>query len=120
MKTTIIKILDKIANGEEVPKKIKYLGHIYNYDYKDVCYYDVDKQDLLECVLFSCKYTAVNEKVEILDEPKEDKIKKIKYDDAKNLMQGLATDNLCYTINAPQKVLLKKINELIDKVNKLI
>ena len=31
----IIDLLNKIANGEEVPKKIKYRGHIYQYQYKD-------------------------------------------------------------------------------------
>ena len=32
----IIDLLNKIANGEEVPKKIKYKGHIYQYQYKDI------------------------------------------------------------------------------------
>ena len=111
MKTTIIKILDKIANGEEVPKRIKYLGHIYNYDYEDVCYYDGDKQDLLEFALFNCKYTAVNETVEILDEPKEDKIDKI----------DVAWQNV-FAEQSQQdfaKMTLNKINEIIDRFNNL-
>ena len=98
----IIDLLNKIANGEDVPKRIKYLGRRYNYDYEDVCYYDDDKRDLLEYALINCKYTAVNEEIKILDEPKVDKIEKLeKVEDFKFVR------------------LIDKINELIDEVNQL-
>ena len=34
----IIDLLNKIANGEEVPKKIKYKNKIYEWKEYDVCY----------------------------------------------------------------------------------
>lgn len=32
----VIDLLNMISKGEEVPEKIKYKGHIYNYQYKDI------------------------------------------------------------------------------------
>lgn len=37
-KMTVIQLLNKIANGEEMPKKIKYKNRIYEWKEYDVCY----------------------------------------------------------------------------------
>lgn len=73
----VIDLLNKIANGEEVPKRIKYRYHIYEYEdgYDFVC-------DDLEHPYFAenyCNdYEDLNSEVEIIEEDK--KIEKLIFD----------------------------------------
>ena len=53
---TVIQLLNKIANGEEVPKKIKINGYIYEYQGDDYLYIDKNN-DNHEYWLFSEGYT---------------------------------------------------------------
>lgn len=101
MKTIkIIDLLNKIANGEEVPKKIKYNDEIWEY-YKDLGdYIRAGKPNTLFTMYYIHK--ILNNEVEIIEEDK--KIEQI------------------YTLNNESdefRVLANKINELIDEVNKL-
>ena len=59
----IIDLLNKIANGEEVPEIIKYNNFIYKYD-KDICDYDGDDLYLFD------NTDKLNDEVEILEEEK--------------------------------------------------
>lgn len=71
----IIDLLNKIANGEEVPKKIKLNEVIFEYQGDDYLYKDEDKK---EYWLFSSGYTDkyawleifLKAEVEVLEEPK--------------------------------------------------
>ena len=73
MKIKIIDLLNKIANGEEVPKKILLNGIVFEYQGDDYLYKDEDKK---EHWLFSANYTDkymwlenfLKAEVEILDE----------------------------------------------------
>lgn len=100
MKIKIIDLLNKIANNEEVPKKIKYgkdtYIHIDNY-----CYYCEDTNLILSDRIFA-EYSKLNDEVEIIEEPK--KIEKLKEK---------------YTSQVGKLELANKINELIDAVNEL-
>lgn len=125
MKIKIIDILNKIANGEEIPKKIKYAEEILKYDgYKDgykIDYIDGDGDGLFNEYAW---ITELNDEVEIIDEPKEKKIKKVntyvlcdsdfhrKCDDGYSLS---ATE----IIDRAFEEYSYKINEIIDKVNDL-
>ena len=64
----IIDLLNKIANGEEVPKKIKYEKdtyiHIDNY-----CYYCEDTNLILSDRIFA-EYSKLNDEVEIIGDDK--------------------------------------------------
>lgn len=68
MKKTIrvIDLLNKIANGEEVPKKIKYNDdeyiHIGNY-----CYFCEETNEILSQNTYA-EFSRLNDEVEILDE----------------------------------------------------
>ena len=101
----IIDLLNKIANGEEVPKKIKYKNNILYYDddytkeYPPTFNYYDEKgnNSLIEGWL--CQY--INDEVEIIEEDK--KIEKLEeYDFTRGEIRDLAD----------------KINEIIDKINK--
>ncbi len=101
----VIDLLNKIANGEELPKVIKYENRIlYLEDEADEYpptfnYYDKDGNNAL---FEGWIGQYLNDEVEIIEENKEiEKITNI----------GRFTRN--------QKKLAHKINELIDKVNEL-
>ena len=110
MKIKIIDLLNKIANGEEVPKKILLNGIVFEYQGDDYLYKDEDKK---EHWLFSASYTDkytwlenfLKAEVEIIEEPK--KIKKCKnYEDFLEIDDYIAH-------------LKNNINELIDEINNL-
>lgn len=57
----VIELLNKIANGEQPPKKIKYFGYIY--EYKDCDYYNEDGEYLSDKICFD---NDLNDEVEII------------------------------------------------------
>ena len=107
MKIKIIDLLNKIANNEEVPKKINFRGNIY--EWEDGWY--LTKEKNYKVCLGGKKedhnilITAFNDDVEIMEEPK--KIEKIN----RNRYPGTDID--------PLDDILDKLDELIDAVNEL-
>ena len=134
MKTIkIIDLLNKIANGEEVPKKIKYRDCIREYDDEDKDYIarnQGENEFYLFCNVLSAatgeKFkNCLNDEVEIIEEDKENKIEKIEnkiekiektfslyFIDSK--IDCNSKDEIDYFINE----LIKKVDEIIDVVNK--
>ena len=111
MKIKVIDLLNKIANGEEVPKKIKWLGQIYEYSNSNRFYYQNGWSMYRD---FYKEGNCLNEEVEIIDEAKEYKIQKIYHCETsltQNEVEIFITENLNQMVD--------KINELIDAVNEL-
>jgi len=117
-KLTIIQLLNKIAKGEEVPKKIKYKDWLYDWNElaKD---YECGNDWLEERICDDFKI-FLNDEVEIIEEDKE--IEKI------DIMSDEATPNSYYILNEHgtkcyltkhSKVIADRVNLLIDKVNSL-
>lgn len=111
MKTIkIIDLLNKIANEEEVPLKVKYDNYIwvlrkqFNDYWNDEQYLFIGGFDMFEDAM-----CFLNDEVEIIEEEKE--IEKLNLD----------TDELLknVVITAQDYVIEGKINELIDAVNEL-
>ena len=76
MKIKMIDLLNKIANGEEVPKKIKYEGEICEYNASVQDYMNEDSDEYLFANMFGMETErTLNCEVEIIEEPK--KIEKI-------------------------------------------
>lgn len=116
MKIKIIDLLNKIANGEEGPEKIKYNNEIYkryqNISTNNLYYYQVpNKCNFLIDQLSSA--SDLLDEVEIIEEPK--KIEKL------NIQLSLNDENTVnhYRANNLECDLAFKINELIDVVNEL-
>jgi len=119
MKTIrVIDLLNKIANGEEVPKKIKYKDFIYEYfeqetviDYR--CY---DEKTELYGYLSSCvDYEAFNildNEVEILEEEKKIPEKLDIYDELQSLLKDNNIDE--HNLHKMLKKIELKQNEIID------
>jgi len=111
----IIDLLNKIANGEEVPKKIKYDDIIYEYDYdeKNYTYFFIDNHNYL----FDEEITQIlDDKVEILEEEK-------KIPEKLNTWYGIEPVNLDSSttfkdnskyIDFNTEMFFDKINEIID------
>ena len=107
----VIDLLNKIANGEEVPKKIKYKNKIYEWKEYDAHYGKtmtkkgwvkehgyVAEENMTYFYLKHC-YQDLNDEVEIIEEDK--KIEKL------NKMH----------FHKKQRQLANKINEIIDYIN---
>lgn len=104
----IIDLLNKIANGEEVPKKIYFCLRNFEFSrYKqDYICRDNDEPGIYGMSI--CKWlfpSMLNNEVQILDESKEDKIEKLEK----------STD---YSAENDIKEIFDRVKELIDVVNK--
>ena len=110
-KIKIIDLLNKIANGEEVPKKIKYKGTIYclceNDDFKDY----IDKGQtygLFESIATYCLVEYLTNEVEILDE--EDEFEDIEHYDMFDYFGG-------YDFGGTNKELLGNLQTNFEHIN---
>ena len=125
MKIKIIDLLNKIANEEKVPKKIKYNNKIYeryqNISTNNLYYYQVPNKCEFLIDQLSSAIDLLDE-VEIIEEPKKiEKLEPVRDSDLSDLtdkdmvLKNNALIELCKTLNNMNN----KINELIDKINNL-
>lgn len=128
MKIKVIDLLVKIANGEEIPKRIKYENNIYIH-IDNYCYYCDETNLILSDNIFA-EYSKLNDYVEIIEEPK--KIEKLdvallgQCDNWLRCPTNKVTKqdvelNPYIIDNIRENTLYfqRKINELIDKINNL-
>ena len=115
----IIDLLNKIANGEFLPKKIKYDDEIFIYDNRVDKYWSIDHTNNLYDILSRYVGIALNDEVEIIEEDK--KIGKLYLND-----EYLFSNNLSKEFTREDRRLLdsnfetirQKFNEIIDYINK--
>ena len=117
MKIKIIDLLNKIANNEEVPKKIKYKDNVYylGKNMVDLHTYQTEGSNTTRklSLIIDNEYLNLNDEVEILEETK--KIEKIaRCDSIKMTHYGEL-----YKPTENEEILRIQINELIDKINNL-
>jgi hypothetical protein len=118
----VIDLLNKIANGEEVPERIKFLNRTFEFNKDNLKYKNIEKgkNDLLEYLDFY-KCIALNKEVEILeDTPKEDKkIEKLDliFED-KFIKEHFESGSISYLDTySTLQMLYEKQCEIIDKIN---
>ena len=116
MKIKVIDLLVKIANREEVPKKIKWENIIYAYSEYDKDYLEYPFSNEEYKGLFDMRDSILtqflNDEVEIIEEPK--KIEKITVRE-----KTLGFPNGEWTARNMDKAFAIKINELIDEINNI-
>ena len=119
MKIKIIYLLVKIANGEQVPEKIKYENKIWEYDAYSNDYKGEDIWLFEELFEYKRTIEFINDDVEIIEEPK--KIKKIEiYEDSNG---HYFYDKHCkkiYITCDEIDFMVDKFNELIDEIQDLL
>ena len=101
----IIDLLNKIANGEEVPPIIKYNNHFYyNVGSKEEAYYENDELD--DNLFFYALYneSSLNDEVKIIEDTSKEnkKIEKLNINTYDEILDT---------------TLASKINEIIDRLN---
>ena len=119
----VIDLLDKIANGEEIPKKIKYKNKIYEWKEYDVCYGKimtkkgwakeygyVAEENRTYFYLKHC-YQDLNDMVEILEEPKGIPEKLSTW---YSVEEKQSLEENCEFANCNFETMYEKINEIID------
>ena len=111
----IIDLLNKIANGEEVPKKVKYRNNILYYDYEDnenncfnatFNYYDEDGGHEL---FKEWDFDYLNDEIEIIEEEK--KIEKMSEFYTEHITEN---GEMTEIFNKHELAIINKINEIID------
>ena len=122
----IIDLLNKISNGEEVPKKIKLKNFEEIYTLREDCtgykWYGEEKtnNDFGETIHENLEY-ILKQDIEILEEPK--KINKIRIDyNSINIDKAFETGTTTFFREKDIEIfqcLSSKINELIDEINNL-
>lgn len=116
MKIKIIDLLNKIANDEEVPKKIKWGD--YELEWEELGYHDYKFLDIGSYFLFQGFATSVlNDYVEIIEEPK--KIEKISWREKESLSGNFTASEKQEVLARRTEKLKSSLNELIDEINKL-
>ena len=122
-KIKVIDLLNMISKGEKAPKKIKINNFIYEYRGCMYCTEKANYQDIEDYLFGKWNFNILNEEVEILDEPKDNSIERLDIEeDAMNRNERFIRkeDHKIVNLSVADYELAKKINELIDKVNKLI
>ena len=122
MKIKIIDLLNKIANDEEVPKKIKYKDNVYylGKNMVDLHTYQTEGSNTTRklSLIIDNEYLNLNDYVEIIEEPK--KIEKIEmYQDGEGHYFLNKQDRKVYVNCDESDFMVDKFNELIDEINKL-
>ena len=106
MKIKVIDLLNKIANGEKAPKKIKINNVIYEYRGCMYCTEKANYQDIEDYLFGKWNFNILNKEVEILDEQK--KIEKME-----------CSIESWFSPSQADIEIIKKINELVDEINNL-
>lgn len=101
----IIDLLNKIANGEEVPIKINYHGDLYVWS-KERQFYELENKNF---IYLSFETKELNDEVEIIEEQEEIDIQSIKE------MEKMITHG--YGSNETE--IAYKVNELVQAVKQL-
>lgn len=109
----VIDLLNKIANGEEVPM-IKFYNRILKYN-KEEQWFD----DIIDCSYCKTTYEfeELNDEVKIIEE--DNKIEPLDIHQEKNCKNNWKWKCNGYNISTPQKIIGEKLNEVIDKLNEM-
>ena len=101
----VIELLNRIANEEELPNKIRFNNIEWNrvYGEKNVCYIDEYDNDFFLHFFRNNLDFTLNDEIEIIEKPKN--IKKLDENNT-NVLTNIIENR-------------KKINEIIDKLNSM-
>ena len=111
-KMTVIQLLNKIANGEEVPKKFTYKDYFWEYDKRNEMWFTYFtrcgemKNYRFDRLFYLNK--CLNDEVEVIEDKKIEKIEMC----TGGIMSFDSVENITTELK-------NKINELIDEINNL-
>lgn len=126
----VIDLLNKIANGEEVPYKVKYNGIIFTYNSPNkqgLKYVDLNKENEVFYRYLTGVVNKLTDEVEIIEEQEEIDIQSIKEFDRDKAREEIFTytesnggkSNLyCFSLFT-ESCIIPKINKLVQAVKQL-
>lgn len=118
MKIKVIDLLNKIANNEEVPEKIKINNVIYEYRGYMYCTEKANYQDIEDYLFGKWNFNILNNEAEIIEEPKNiEKIEMYEDEDGHYFLKN--RNNKIYIRCDETDFMVDKFNELIDEINNL-
>lgn len=110
----VIDLLNKIANGEEVPEKFRFAGQIFE---KQGSYIEDEDGDSIFESIFT-DFSNINDEVEIIEE--NNKIEKL---DSWTVSVGRVDERnieeYIHKLFRQQFEIFNKLNEIIDEINKI-
>ena len=121
----VIDLLNKIANGEGVPKKFTYKDYFWEYDKRNEMWFTYFtrcgemKNYRFDRLFYLNK--CLNDEVEVIEDKK---IRKIKVNYSPDIEEKIFYEdgdkpNHCILGDAGTELLINKINEIIDEINDL-
>ena len=116
----VIDLLNKIANGEEVPKEIKYNACLFAFERQSQDYYCEEYGNLFEYLINEHRTGEfLNDEVEPMEDKK---IRKIKVEYSPDIEEETFYEdgdkpNHYILGDAGTELLINKINEIIDYIN---
>lgn len=113
-KIKVIDLLNKIANGEEAPKEIKFDKEVFVYIGKWQQYVTKEEEIPLLRRISDYNYSGLNDEVEILEDNTEEIEELSTYREIEEFGE---LDKRCINQNA--KEFFNKINELVKAVNSI-
>lgn len=122
-KITLYELLGLVKDGQ-APKKIKVTGHIYEFDEEYGFYYTKSEKNNLNYALgglsdeINLVVNAFNKNVEIIEEKKIEKITLLNNGSPNSYAIYDENGTKC-ALTKHSKVMVDKINEIIDVINKL-
>lgn len=118
-KIKVIDLLNKIANGEEVPQMVSYGGVEYHIDELEQFYVNDDRQALLEHIFdYLNDFDALMTEVEVIEDKKIEKLNiETQNKETGNCYITNEYGTKCY-LTKHSKIIANKINEIIDYLNK--
>lgn len=117
MKIKLIDLLVKIANGEKVPKKIKFMNSIWEYCKNGSTQDYINDYDKCLMEFIPINKVGLNDEVEIIEEPK--KIEKIEMVGCNVRVPALNNELVGTDTPLALETTIVKVNELIDEINNL-
>ena len=111
----VIDLLNKIAKGEEVPKEIMLNKEKWIY-YGQEYINPNARQEEYKNLFGRYNYGVLNDEIEKIEDKE---IEELNLKDGKVIGTWENGSEYCYTLSAPQVVIIKKINELVKAVNSL-
>lgn len=114
----IIDLLNKIANGEEVPRKFTYKGYLWEYDEKNKMwfyYFGEGKSHRFDRLFYL--NMILNDEVEILEEENKipEKLNQDNFQCVSNLeVAGQSANCFEYGIEEEIRDIVDKINQILD------
>lgn len=122
MKIKIIELLNRIANGEEVPKKFVFYNKIFELQVnetspKNYYYMEEGGNYTFKTYISDLETHLLNREVEIIEEDKTIKELKTEYKEKERYIYGISGNK--YSMRVIDCIFSRKINELVKEINKL-